>query len=488
MKYIFLVSFVVLSIAGIALTLTRSDVVGDKPIVYWQTQPSPEARNRAQLFRQWLAENGRPDIDLRIDPTSPNLSKTIIQGVSGVGGDLIQINIGADLTYLQEIGILEDLTDAALEHGFDTSTFASRAVSETTVNGRQYAYPFQLYVLLLYVNKTTFEELGLPLPPKQMNFETFERLGREFVERANPPGQPHRRFFAESVNYNTMRRSLGLDVFNETLTACVLDDARYERVLELIHRWTYDLRILPSAADISSFAATGGTPFGPRLYQFKEGNIGIIGGGNYLMGAMRQLGTIELAVIHQPAEEFPNALFGAGMLAMYRGSKNKAAAYEFLRFVASSTWNQSVAKVGDGIPANLQYAYDPDFLDPPNYPNEAGCNIVFVEAVELIGVPYSYSPFVPFSISNKIDNDAYQQFMAGRMSAKDAARRATELINREIERTLRDRPALREEYERRLERQKEIDRLRSEGKPVPLEWIDNPFHRHYYQFKGWVAP
>jgi multiple sugar transport system substrate-binding protein len=308
------------------------------------------------------------------------------------------------------------------------------------------------------------------------------------VERANVPGRPQTRFFAESANYNVMRRSLGLDVFNETLTASTLDDPRYDQVLERIHRWTYELRILPTAADISSFSSTGGTNYGPRLYQFKIGNLGLIGGGNYLMSALRQLGTMELGVVYPPAEEFPNAVFGAGMLAVYKGSPHKESAYEFLRFLASAKYNRSVAEIGDGIPANLKYARDPVFLDPPQYPNEAGCNIVFVESIEQIGVPYSYSPFVPFSISNRIDQDMYQAFMAGRTTARETSRRAAELINLEIQRMLKDRPKLREEYERRLERQKQIDQLRSEGKPVPLEWIDNPFHRAYYKFKGWVEP
>lgn len=487
MKYLFLFGFVFLSAAGAALTLSGPDPRGDKPILYWQTGPSPEARQRVVLFRQWLKEHHKPDVDLRIDPTQQNLSKTIIQGVSGVGGDLIQINIGAELHYLKEIGILTDLTDVAEKYGFGNNTFAPQAIPELTVDHRRYASPTMLYTLLMYVNKTTFTDLGLSPPPRQMDFATFERLGKAFVERANPPGRPHTRFFAESVNPDTMRRSLGLDTFNETLTACALDDPRAARVLSLIYKWTYEQHLLPSAADISSFsAAAGGNPFGPRLYQFQQGNLGIIGGGNYLIQALRKLGTINLAVIYPPADGFPNAIFGAGMLAVYRGSKHKSSAYEFLEFLASKSYNESVVDFGDGIPPNLKYAREPRFLNPTGHPNEAGCNGVFVDAIEQIGVPYSYSPFVPFSISHQIDDDCYQKFMAGQCSGPEAGKMAARLIDQEIQRTLHERPELVVHYQELVQRQHEIAALRRAGKPVPLEWILNPFYRKYYLAQGWA--
>ena len=41
----------------------------------------------------------------------------------------------------------------------------------------------------ILVNVDTFRRVGMEPPPREWNFETFERIGKEFVRRANPPGE-----------------------------------------------------------------------------------------------------------------------------------------------------------------------------------------------------------------------------------------------------------------------------------------------------------
>ena len=75
----------------------------------------------------------------------------------------------------------------------------------------------------------------------------------------------------------------------------------------------------------------------------------------------------------------------------------------------------------------------------------------------------------------------------------------TAQVNAEIDRTLRESPGLRPLYERLSEQQREIDQhkarlreLSAAGKPIPdeakipLEWIENAFHRSYYPSIGWT--
>jgi ABC-type glycerol-3-phosphate transport system substrate-binding protein len=307
------------------------------------------------------------------------------------------------------------------------------------------------------------------------------------VAAANPPNQKPRRFFVSGVNTTAMRRSLGLDTFNETLTRCTLDDPRNARVLELIHKWTHEDRLIPSGTDMAALVSDGDAGvFGPRLYQFKIGNIAMITGGNYLTPALRRLGDLPISVTITPFAEFPNAILGAQMLAIYEGSKNKPAASAYLEFLRSEEFLETLLRNGDGIPTTREQAHREDYLRPPAYPNEWGCNEEIVRSVEEIGYPYSASPFVPFGVYNRIDLAAIDRFNTGLIDAAEASRRAAKEINAEIELNIERRPALREKHSQLINLQEQIEKRRAKGEKVPGEWILNPFLKAYYKQMGWI--
>ena len=67
-------------------------------------------------------------------------------------------------------------------------------------------------------------------------------------------------------------------------------------------------------------------------------------------------------------------------------------------------------------------------------------------------------------------------------SHREAAR-----IDAEIALNVRADAKLRRQYDELVKVQAKIDALRAQGKPVPVAWITNPFHRAYYKAKGWLA-
>lgn len=486
-KTLVTVLLVLLSAAGLALHFTQADVKSSIPVLYLSTSPGPETDSILSAFQSWLRESDGNAVDVQVDASDRR--KVIIQGISGIGPDLMPANLGADLRYLKAMGLTLDLTDRAKQGAFSPNAFGEVVADEVMVDRKQFACPTLLYVLMNYANLDTFAQLGLPPPPSRMSFDEFEAMGREFVARANPPGQKQRRFFCSSVSMLTLHRSLGLDVFNETLTQCTLDDPRAAETLERIHRWTDQDHLLPSATDLASFSSDGSTAaaFGPRLYQFAHGNIGIIAGGSYLTSNLRKLGAMRLSVLEAPNRGFPNAVMGASMLSIYSGSKHPDAATQYLKFLASEAYAHEVIRTGLGIPARLTLARNsPEFLRPPAFPNEWGCNERFLNAIEEIGIPYSASPFVLHSVYSRILEKAQGTYMAGRSTAREAVRRANEEINAEIERTLHEQPELRTEFDQLMELQREIDKRRSQGTAIPKEWVSNPFHRKYYQKMGWL--
>ncbi|MCB2156565.1 ABC transporter substrate-binding protein [bacterium] len=483
LKHIFALSFVALIGLSLVTYASLPHATSKIPVLYWVTDANPARAQQMSTFEQWMKREGNGDIDMRLDSTNNDNSKKIIQGVSGMAGDILDMYGGDSLRYIQSMGILEDVTEQAEELGFGPQSTWESIRPEITIDGRQYAYPCNVSPDLYWVNEKTFADAGLETPPIRMRIEEFERLGKQFVEAANPPGEHQQFFFADRVDRNILRRSLGLSLYNETLTQCRLDDPRAVRVLELVHKWTYDDRIIPSAADVASFS-TANTYGGSSFQLFNNGNFALLFSGRWALTQFREFGALQLDVAEPPYFEFPNTNVNSRSSTVYAGTQNPEVAVHFLAFLASEDYNMLIVDVADALPPNPKYTETERFLHPADYPNEWGTHEQFARAAKELSVAAVYSPYVSASFVNRMEREYYEGYMAGLYDASEACRRAAERVNREIERNLEESPELQARYDQAMRRQDNIDARLAEGKPVPAEWIDNHFSRRYLAAKG----
>ncbi len=491
---IFLLAFVFLAAASGGMYFTKPDMRSPVPVLYWVTDAYPERREQVDGFHRWLIKNGhvtaegKPICELRIDSSNRDTSKLLIQGVTGVCGDLLD-QTGMGIHYLQQAGLLYDVTDDAKALGFGAEHTYAVLKPELVIEGRQYAYPRQAYAYMYVVNRDTFRKYGLPSPPLRWTLEQFEEMGKRFVAAANPPGALRRAFFANEVRAICLWRSLGASELNETMTRCTLNDPRYVRTLELLHKWAYIDHILPTATDLSSVASQSETQFGDsRIQMFATGDYAMIGMGRQALPVLRRYGRIDLGVAEPPHGGFPTTYAAGSSTAIYAGSKHPELARYFLQYSTSWDFNMEMVRNGDGVPPDPRAAQTQELLRPTDYPNEWGCHEAFTKAMTDIGIGDTFSPYVLTTSLWSLEAEARESFMAGLYTAEEAARRVSQRIDAEIRRTLAANPKLQERYKKELAVQAKIDELRSRGEPVPLAWISNPFHRRYYQFKGWAQP
>jgi len=491
MKYVFLGCFFALVAAGAATWITEPAMQSEVPVIYWSTDPNPARIEQIQMFHEWLVKNGhttedgKPFVELRLEAATDGRKK-VIHGVSGVAADIMDCSV----PWFTSMGLLEDVTEEAKEWGFDVNHTYAALEPLLTVDGRQYAFPCNVNVRGFWVNVDTFEKLGMEPPPREWNFDTFERLGKKFVKRANPAGQRQTVFFVDqyknSFFLRALHRSLGVSEFNETLTYCTLDDPGYVRMLKLCYKWTYEDHLIPSAAEEASFASEAGYG-GSTLSLFHRGNYGMVVIGRWILIRLREFqDPPRVSVSHFPYAEFPNAVINTRPAGIYAGSKHKNKAKLFLAFLASEDYNQQIVSDADALPPDPAFTTTADYLRPPQYPNEWGAHEVPAEGAKSLAIAISISPFVPRTTVDRLKTQFLDKAMANLVTPKDAARETAERINAEIELTLKESPKLRQKYDELAALQKKIDQYRKEGKKVPLEWIKNPFHKRYYMFKGWA--
>ena len=484
MKRAFLFCFLGLSAMSAALYWTRPENRSTEPVLYWMTQNDPVKRETVQEFRRWLIEQGLPPVEVRIDNSNQDITKKLVQGVSGVGGDLIDLYL-CELELMQATGMLSDVTDLAPAGGYGSATTYQAIQGDFMVGERQYGYPRNVDVTMCWVNRDTFARYHQPEPPRQWNWDEFEERGKRFVAAANQPGTRHRVYYINRVWPPVLRRGLGLSVFNETMTRCMLDDPRNVEVLERIRRWTVDEKLMPTMEDQAAMAADG-TAFDSSFGLFAAGRFAMIYEGLWALIRLRPLGDFKLGAAEPFTGGFDNTEIASGAVAVYEGSKHKELARQFLRFLASERFNLLVARSGDSLPPIPSYAKTDTFLHPPGFEGDWEAKEVFAKAGTMHGIAQSKSPFVLPSIVFRVDTEAVEAMLADRMTAAEAAHSTADRVNAEIALRVKQDPDLRRLYDERMEIQRKIDARRAAGQPVPAAWLFDPFALAYYRAHGWV--
>jgi ABC-type glycerol-3-phosphate transport system substrate-binding protein len=427
-----------------------------------------------------------PACEMRLDAASNELRKKLVQGISGVAGDVIEAYSGGQqMQFLAAAGMLADVTDSARQLGFGPEKTYPALAPALFVDGRQYAFPRNPAQTMYWVNKETFARYGQEPPPSRWTVEQYEARGKALVAAANPSGKRRRVFFANRLPRTELFRSMGLSVFNETLTRCALDDPRYVRVLALEWKWTYADRLLPSQADRSSFTSEGG--WGSIDFQlFKSGQFGMVASGRWALMQFRKFGEMQLAVVEPPHGGMPNTLLSGGQSTVYRASRHRRCAELFLAYMASEEYNMQIVRDGDGLPPNPKYAETELFLRPPARRNEWGCHAAYHNAAKYIAIVQSFSPFILPVVAFRYEAMAREEVMSDQATPEEAAARCVRRMHDEMQRNLNEDAALQKRFDEWSALQKRIEQRRAENKGVPIEWIKNPFHRTWYRGQGWL--
>ncbi len=489
-KRIFLLSLAGLTLAAGLLYWTLPEQRSGAPVLYWATQNDANKRETVALFQSWLAQQGLPPVDLRIDNAglqagSPGGSpKLLVQGASGMGGDLIDVYT-YQLEMYQESGMLADLTDDARRGGFSTDMIYRALRGDLVLDGRQFGFPRQSGVDMCWFNRATFERYHLPEPSPHWSWDEFEELGRRFVAAANPPGTRQRSYFIDRVWAPVLRRGLGLSTYNETGTRCTLDDPRAIEVLKRIYRWTIDERLMPTEQEQQAMASDMVGQESAFLL-FATGRFAMLYEGLWALMELRHLGDLPLGVVEPFTGGFRNALAGNGTVAIYAGTRHLEQAEQFLRFLTSKPFNLFVARIGDSLPPVPAYARSEAYFHPRGHPNEWQARQAFSDATRDIGIGGTTSPFVLPILVFRIDHDNIEAMLTGLISPEEAARATARRVNEEIALRVRQDPKLQPLYAERLKIQRQIDERRAAGRPVPAAWISDPFLLAYYRAQGWL--
>ncbi len=496
MKKLFLTILLVLVAASFYTVMSGADRASDVPVISWRSDANPQRYEQIDMFHQWLVDNkhvtpeGKAAALLVLD-TADNQG-TMIQAVSGMAGDLFDTY---DVPGYAALGVGIDVTEEGAENGYG---FANTYPGMKTLlgrDGRQYAYPANGATVAFWINADTLAKYGMKPPALEWTPEEFEAMGKEFVKRANE-GLPRQDiFFTQTLDGGwglamlySIVRSKGYDLYNETLTKCVVNSDEETReafsdVFKLFYKWTYVDHLVPTAAEVASMNTDAG--YGGGDYSnFLAGKYAMIVMGRYCLIRFREFHTkINFALSQLPMYDYKNLQISARAAMLYRGSKHPELAKLFMQFLASKEYNKYIVDGADGLPPNPAVVVDEIKALKDKFPNEGRVHELEFEWAQKIAIPAPLSPYVKAGSTNWLQN-SLNRYFNGRSSLEEAIALIESRYNLEIENSKEANPAVRADWDADWKLQLKIDEYKKNGKKIPAEWIKNPFHLKYYRDKG----
>ncbi len=460
----------------------------DLPLIYWTTDAN-EARGPQILgFEQWLRDNGYREVDLELDCNNSGQMKVIIQAASGVGSPIIDVYQGRQLRQYVAAGVLIPLDDIPEKYGlgeefrrlatkwnFGPDRTYPAVAEEIMVNGKQYTFPCNVSGWPLTINRAVLDKRGRELLKYDWNWDEFLEWCKA-VRKVDEYGRVTR-YAVMPFGAEYLWPGAGASIFNETMTRCTLDSPQAIEATQFYFDLMFEHEVMPTPEDEAA-ATEGG--WGSKIkWLGGEQAVAHHVGRWALVTLRRDYKKFKPDVALIPHKVMPMQFVSSRSAGISASVKDVKLVARFLQYLASDPYNDLIVDDADALPPNptLTPEQQKRFDIPPGYEHEKGVAEKFRLAVVDHGVGREYSPFVLPPI---VDRAVYkwQEGIANELiSVEKGMQELTKAINKEIDRTVERNPKLREGYNKAVARQKEIDDLKRAGKPVPLEWIDNPVIR-----------
>jgi multiple sugar transport system substrate-binding protein len=369
------------------------------------------AEARSALVDKFMA--AVPNLKVNQVPGAPEaavLEKYKASAAAGTPPDVISLNtnVTGDLVASRMLAALDDLIKSRGQ-GFSRDAFYPDVLGAQTVEGKLYGVPRFVQTMLLYYNKDLFQKAGLAEPNENWTWEkevldTAARLKSYMAGVVTEATFPLA--FGADLR-NSLVTSWGGDFFDKAGKKATLDEAKALAGLEFAHALRYRHRYSPEqgqeagasfnngriAMNVSGSFAYGGLvagPFRPGVTLFPKGP-----------GGRRQTGN-------------------ATGYSISEGSRNKPAAWEFVKWLVGDRGQEHLALTETTTPATKK-VYPPK--DTP-----ADVTKVFFDALRT-GV--YFPPLKGFTeIYGQINAELNVSINENKRSVRESAQAAVQAANR----------------------------------------------------------
>lgn len=327
-----------------SLAAWRIDRGRDRRSALWSVDANELREEQLALFRKL-----NPDLPLRIDPSSPDLTKTLVQSIGGVGPDLFCVYDPAQLTAAVKSGIALDVTDEFGKAGIDLAEKVWPGSLDCAVyGGRLYGVPNNVGPIGMWFDREAFDEAGIPYPSGPWSWEEFLKVAPRLVKR-DAEGRIERHAFGLDWNcWPHFVMQWGGSCYNADGTRCTIDSPEAVAAVTFMSDLVYRYKLAPTPVEESAMASAGGWGQGTLRY-FASGRYATALGGRWWLMMLRQHPELRSGVCESPHGPVRVFQCTAKATVVNAASPHREIALGFLRYLLSEEYNQLVTDQGDAL-------------------------------------------------------------------------------------------------------------------------------------------
>ncbi len=393
-----------------------------KTVLKWAIWDAKKALYWQAIADAYTEKN--PDVRIEMtDLGSSDYGTVLSTELSGSGSefDVVTVKDVPGYATLVSKGVLEPLSDRIAEDGVDLSLY-NGITDQVTVDGKLYQFPFQKDFWLLYYNKDIFDDAKVEYPSNDMTIEEYDKLVRSVTKSGFGDEQIY------GAHYHTWRSAVqlfGILDGKHSILDGNYDFAKpyYEMVKKQEEDGVCRTYIDTNASQLHYSAA------------FSEGNTATMNMGTwYITTLISSLKTGEydqdlvgnwgLAKYpHPDGVEAGTTLGTVTGLAIPTSSKNKDAAWDFIKFAGGEEGAMVLASLGN-FPAIMTDEVIDTLTSIEGFPQDEGSKEALKTAKIYLEAPYADN----ISEISTILDTYHKDIMNGDISIEDGIQK----MNKEI--------------------------------------------------------
>ncbi|MEK3723000.1 ABC transporter substrate-binding protein [Paenibacillus sp. FSL H8-0034] len=293
------------------------------------------------------------------------LQKVQTTMASGTAPDVINF-VHNDVYSFASRDVLFDMTDW-IKRDWDKEKLGENLpdlMEGMKYDGKQYALPRNAGGWYTYYNKTLFDKAGVKYPDESWTWETLIEAGKKLTNNSTNANERtwaiafDAKSSAQHINYIWQS---GGDYFNKDKTALLFDSPKTKQGLQFMYDLMYKEKIAPEPS-----VTTSQKP----LDLFAAGKLAMVQDSMGNIPRFTETKDLKWGIAYLPkGPENRFGRIGATGLAIPKGSKNKEAAWEFIKYVNGAEGQQLLAKDGFSAPVRESILKDEkNFLPADKFP------------------------------------------------------------------------------------------------------------------------
>ncbi|HVX44274.1 MAG TPA: sugar ABC transporter substrate-binding protein [Mycobacteriales bacterium] len=284
----------------------------------------------------------------------------------------------------------------------------------TSSDGKNYYLPYGFNTMVVWYRKSLFRKAKIPMPRRGWTWDDYLTAARALRDKAGVRALSTTPEYFAGIEPWILTN--GTDLLNEEWTASRAGTPEVKRAVE------FNRTLI--AEDLAGKPGGISDPLG----QFAAGEIGMVGFGRWPITLLRanKVDMDDFGLVDWPIRQKLGSPVGWGSLPILKTSKNKNAAWEFVKFMLSDEVQRTIARdaLSGVVPARRSFAVGKDILfqSPPDSP------VVYNAVSYASALP---APYRENLIEANLD-DALRQVYIGASSTDSAMDR----LNKTIEQAL----------------------------------------------------